>query len=84
MSSSSSLSAVQRQVLSLYRRSLRLASLKQPQLISHVRSEFRLGSQLARRDFAQIDYRIRKLKKEIEIFEMPGVKKLSFKSTESK
>lgn len=71
-------SASQLLVLSLYRRVLRVVSVKSPSSLSSIRSEFRLNSSsIPRSNTSAIEYEIRKLKKQLELYESTHVKQFT-------
>jgi len=71
------LSGLQKEVLSLYRALLR-ASRSQPQLRQHVQGEFRDHKSIHRLDVERIEYLLRKGRKQLDIMNMEGVRKVSF------
>ncbi|KAI9884956.1 MAG: hypothetical protein M1823_003232, partial [Watsoniomyces obsoletus] len=70
-------SGLQRDVLSLYRQCLREAHKKPERSRVHfeqfARSEFHKAGQLDKRDFAAIEYLLRKGRKQLELFSSPAI-----------
>jgi hypothetical protein len=74
-------SAIQQQVLSGYRRALRLAKLKSANSIPHIRQQFKSNAiKLRRTDTHRIEYLLKQLNKQLELYSSPHVKKVSFTS----
>ncbi|KAL2040050.1 hypothetical protein N7G274_006953 [Stereocaulon virgatum] len=74
------LSGLQRNVLSLYRQSLREIRKKpidvQSNFRGYARSEFAKNVTLDKKDFAAIEYLLRKGQRQLEIYSGPGIKSI--------
>ncbi|MCJ1399654.1 hypothetical protein MMC11_002856 [Xylographa trunciseda] len=74
------LSGLQREVLALYRKCLREASKKpadvQLNFRNYARNEFKKHSLLDKKDFAAIEYLLRKGQRQLEIYSSPGIKNI--------
>ncbi|MCJ1419335.1 hypothetical protein MMC32_005689 [Xylographa parallela] len=74
------LSGLQREVLALYRQCLREASKKPTEaelnFRNYARNEFKKNSLLDKKDFAAIEYLLRKGQRQLEIYSSPGIKNI--------
>ncbi|MCJ1230526.1 hypothetical protein MMC12_007200 [Toensbergia leucococca] len=74
------LSGLQKEVLSLYRKCLREARKKpkdvQENFRSYTRIEFKKNFTLDKKDFAAIEYLLRKGHRQLEIYSSPGIKNI--------
>ncbi|KAF2090655.1 complex 1 protein-like protein [Saccharata proteae CBS 121410] len=70
------LSGLQRDVLSLYRRCLR-ACRQKPAVRSPRRAEFERNAALEKRDFGAIEYVLRRGRRQLDIYEDPGIRNIS-------
>ncbi|KAH9998883.1 complex 1 protein-domain-containing protein [Xylariaceae sp. FL0662B] len=72
------LSGLQKEVLSLYRNCLRASRKKPPEsrpnFESFLRSEFSKNIKVDKRDFAAIEFLLRKGRRQLEIMSAPGIK----------
>lgn len=72
------LSGLQKDVLSLYRSCLRESRKKPKAARSHfqafARSEFEKNIQIDKRDFAAVEFLLRKGRRQLEVYSAPGVK----------
>ncbi|EFW99774.1 heat repeat protein [Grosmannia clavigera kw1407] len=72
------LSGLQKEVLSLYRRCLRESRLKPTEARSHfeafARTEFKKHRDVEKRDFAAIEFLLRKGRRQLEVMASPGIK----------
>ncbi|KAM0332108.1 hypothetical protein ACHAQA_002380 [Verticillium albo-atrum] len=72
------LSGLQREVLSLYRQCLRGIRSKpentKPHFQSYARAEFQKHLGLDKRDFAAIEFLLRKGHRQVELYSSPGIK----------
>lgn len=75
------LSGLQRDVLALYRECLRLARQKPAESRSHfldyTRHEFRKAMNVDRKDFAAIEYLIRRGRRQLEHYSSPAVRNVT-------
>ncbi|KAK9450001.1 uncharacterized protein V1518DRAFT_415277 [Limtongia smithiae] len=75
------LTGLQREVLSLYRSSIRAIRTKPPEnranFVAFVRSQFRPHLALSKSDFATIEYLLRKGSHQLETYSNPGVRNVS-------
>lgn len=76
------LSGLQKQVLSLYRKALRVAISKGPeyrdQNVAFVRAKFREGANsVDRKDFRTIEFMLRQGEKKLKTYSKPGVSKVA-------
>ncbi|KIN03979.1 hypothetical protein OIDMADRAFT_18120, partial [Oidiodendron maius Zn] len=73
-------SGLQREVLSLYRKCLRESRKKpanaRPHFESFARTEFRKNITVDRRDFAAVEYLLRKGQRQFEMYSSPGIKNI--------
>ncbi|KAH8760807.1 hypothetical protein BGZ57DRAFT_586279 [Hyaloscypha finlandica] len=71
-------SGLQREVLSLYRKCLRESRKKdvivRPHFESFARTEFEKGIGLDKKDFAAIEFLLRKGQRQLEMYSSPGIK----------
>ncbi|GAW26297.1 putative found in mitochondrial proteome [Rosellinia necatrix] len=72
------LSGLQKEVISLYRGCLR-ESRKKPKATRHhfeafARSEFDKNMQIDRKDFAAIEFLVRKGRRQLDLYSAPGIK----------
>lgn len=75
-------SAIQKQVLSLYRQSLRLAARKSPSQLPLIKHEFRVNQHsIKRTDGYKIEFLLKQLKKKIDIISDPTVKGVQIRHT---
>mmetsp|Transcript_8718 Transcript_8718/g.11011 ORF Transcript_8718/g.11011 Transcript_8718/m.11011 type:complete len:84 (+) Transcript_8718:222-473(+) len=74
-------SGIQKKVLSLYKKALRVAISKEPELrqqnLEFVRAQFRKHVDLQRKDYRTIEHLVRQGEKQIKLMSMPGVKGVS-------
>ncbi|KAM0802813.1 complex 1 protein-domain-containing protein [Usnea florida] len=74
------LSGLQREVLSLYRHCLREVEKKpvhsRENFRSYARSEFERNIALDKKDFAAIEYLLRKGQRQLEIYSSPGIRNI--------
>lgn len=74
------LSGIQRDVLSLYRRSIRIAQRKdenfRPQFYTFARQEFEKYRDLPRKDIATIEFLLRAGGKKVDMFSNPHIRKM--------
>ncbi|KAI0168759.1 complex 1 protein-domain-containing protein [Pestalotiopsis sp. NC0098] len=72
------LSGLQKEVLGLYRQCLRESRKKpqqsRPHFESFARSEFNKNIRVDKRDFAAIEFLLRKGKRQLELYSAPGIK----------
>ncbi|KAF3066599.1 Succinate dehydrogenase assembly factor 1, mitochondrial [Daldinia childiae] len=72
------LSGLQKDVLSLYRKCLRESRKKpvatRPHFESFIRSEFEKSIKVDKRDFAVIEFLLRKGHRQLEMYSAPGIK----------
>ncbi|KAH6660349.1 hypothetical protein BKA67DRAFT_508957 [Truncatella angustata] len=67
------LSGLQKEVLSLYRHCLR-ETRKKPQVQLSPRSEFEKSIKIDKRDFAAIEFLLRKGRRQLELYSSPGIR----------
>ncbi|PMD19789.1 hypothetical protein NA56DRAFT_574994 [Hyaloscypha hepaticicola] len=71
-------SGLQREVLSLYRKCLRGCRTKdataRPHFESFTRTEFEKGIGLDKKDFAAIEYLLRKGQRQLDMYSSPGIR----------
>ncbi|KAK6841293.1 Complex 1 LYR protein [Apiospora arundinis] len=71
------LSGLQRDVLSLYRQCLRAARTKpeatRPHFETFARSEMNKNMKIDKRDFAAIEFLLRKGRRQLEVYSAPGI-----------
>ncbi|KAL2072822.1 hypothetical protein VTL71DRAFT_12165 [Oculimacula yallundae] len=71
------LSGLQRDVLSLYRKCLRVSRMKgeaRYHFEKYARNEFEKAIALDKKDFSAIEYLLRKGQRQIEMYSSPGIK----------
>ncbi|KAH8905313.1 hypothetical protein BR93DRAFT_929559 [Coniochaeta sp. PMI_546] len=72
------LSGLQREVLSLYRSCLRASRKKPKETRSHfehfARTEFEKNIHINKKDFAAVEFLVRKGKRQLEVYSSPGIK----------
>lgn len=74
------LSGLQRDVLLLYRKCLRAARLKPEEtrhnFVAFARDEFREHEHISKKDFATIEFLLRKGQRQLEMYESPGIRNI--------
>ncbi|KAF2858204.1 hypothetical protein K470DRAFT_206408, partial [Piedraia hortae CBS 480.64] len=75
------LSGIQKDVLRLYRQCLRAARFKpalaRPNFEAFARKEFEKHMALNRKDFATIEFQLRKGERQLETYKQPGVRNIA-------
>ncbi|KAL2007115.1 hypothetical protein VTN00DRAFT_8553 [Thermoascus crustaceus] len=75
------LSGLQREVLSLYRKCLREARKKPVEARNNfkdfARTEFRKNLSVSKKDFAAIEYLLRKGHRQLEMYSSPGIRNIA-------